>query len=86
LRQPCRNREAEAENSRQSRTPVWVQVGRIILARQSHAGVGRQTDAGKTEEGRKRLAGRQVKPEGMQARRGSGRQIEGQAGVGTEML
>jgi hypothetical protein len=42
LRQPHRNREAEAENGRQSRMPVWVEVGRIILARGSHAAVGRQ--------------------------------------------
>jgi hypothetical protein len=59
LRQPHRNKEAEAENGRQSRMPVWVEVGRIILARGSHAGVGRQTDRPmqeKIEEGRKRHA------------------------------
>jgi hypothetical protein len=45
--QPCRNREADADNGRQSRTPVWLEVGRIILARGSHAGIGRQTEAGR---------------------------------------
>jgi hypothetical protein len=43
-RQPHKNREIEAEIGRQSRTPLWVEVGRIILAKGSHAGVGRQTD------------------------------------------
>jgi hypothetical protein len=53
LRQPRRNREAEAENGRQSRMPVWVEVGRIILARGrqeeacSHIQLGRHTEAGR---------------------------------------
>jgi hypothetical protein len=55
LRQPRRNEEAEAENDRQSRTPVWVERGRIILARGSLAVVGRQTEVGRW---RSREAGR----------------------------
>jgi hypothetical protein len=49
LRQPHGNREPEAENGRQSRTPLCVEVGRIILdrGRQEEAYVVRQADRSK---------------------------------------
>jgi hypothetical protein len=60
------NREPEAENGRQSRTPVWVEIRRIILASGSHAGRG--TEAGRpdacrgmeTEVGTERLGDRKA--------------------------
>jgi hypothetical protein len=56
------NGQAEAENGRQLRMPLWVMLGRIILARGSHA--GRPTEAGRsrgrqTEAVVGRLRGRQ---------------------------
>jgi hypothetical protein len=42
LRQPQRNREAEAENGRQSTMPVWVEVGRFRqVSWEAYRGSGR---------------------------------------------